>query len=137
MGRQEVVPYEGLGNIRFGTPRAAIRALLKVDFTSFIKGDDHVPTDAYDTLGMHLYFDEQDCLEFIEAFPPCNPVYRDIRLLSMDVGIVLHALAALGHASVYAEAGYTFADLGIVLFVPESAIEAVSLYRRGYYNHVV
>ena len=135
MNLADVVPFEGLGDLRFDTPRAAVRALLATDHRSFQKSPlSRQLTDAYDTLGFHLYYDDEDRLEFIETFPPCDPTYRGIRLLKGSRQRVLQQLADLGHTASHEDEGYNFKQLGLVLYVPARKIEAVSLYRRGYYD---
>jgi hypothetical protein len=141
--------------------RSDVRALLGSDFESFIKAPiigDTIPTDAYATLGLHLYYDAIDELEFIETFRPCPIHYNHIRFFtdhnsgrlvlhrmipSASQGIsqlnphlqeLLTRLAEQGHVARYQDEGYYFDDVGFVLYVPNDSIEAVSIYRRGYYD---
>lgn len=136
MDLETVVPYVGLGDLRFGSTRATVDALLGGQKTSFHKDlMEPTLTDAYDELRFHLYYDEADQLEFIESFPPANPRSTSIRLLSEPLPVVLQRLADLGYTTSYSDEGYDFIDLGLGLYVPdEERIEAVSLFRRGYYD---
>ena len=59
---------------------------------------------------------------------------------SMDPGdetpSVLNKLTELGHEPVDDESGYNFPRLGFGLYVPLEHIEAVSIYKRGYYDPI-
>ena len=66
MHRRNVLPFGGLGELRFGTSRAAVRTSLVGSPTTFSKVvDAPTMTDSYDALGLHLYYDDGDELEFI------------------------------------------------------------------------
>ena len=135
MNIQEVVPFERLGDLRLGMSRTAVRSMLGSNFKSFRKGPDSInETDAYDQLGMHLYYDADDQLEFIEMFPPSDPAYQGVHLLNNSLDQVLQKLAAIGQHYHYDDDGYDFKQLGVVLYVPDDSIESVAVYRRGYYG---
>src|SRR5437899_12990923 len=90
--KMEIRPFEGLGDVRFGMRRGDARALLGQEFRSFKKTPlaDRL-TDAYTQFGLHLYYDGQDRLEFVEAFQPCVPIFRGVELLGPRK-VVLEAL---------------------------------------------
>ena len=128
-------PYEGLGGLYFGMGRSEAHIALGSEAESFRKAPSSTEeTDAYDLLGLHLYFDEDDRLDFIEAFSPCEPKFANISLLSENAQTVLAKLESLGHEANYDDGGYFFDELGFVLYAPSEEIEAVSVYRKGYYD---
>ncbi len=130
-----ITPFEGLGDLKFGLSRQAVRDLLGPDVRSYRKNKyEPRDTDSYRRLGLHLYYDADDRLEFIETTPPSDPTFQGVHLRDADLGRVLARLADQGYHATEDDAGYNFKDLGIGLYVPESAIEAVSVYRRGYYD---
>jgi hypothetical protein len=93
MNLKDVLPFDGLGDLRFGMPRDMVRELLGVAYQSFRKTSSSPRlTDAYDGLGFHLYYDTEDRLEFIETFPPCDPTYGGVRLLKGSRRRVLYRL---------------------------------------------
>ena len=134
MDLRSVRSFEGLGDLRLGMSRATVRALLDTGFRPFVKGG--VELDSYDALGFHLYYDQNEELEFIEAFEPCEPDYDGVRLLGDETPSVLNKLTELGHEPVDDESGYNFPRLGFGLYVPLEHIEAVSIYKRGYYDPI-
>ncbi len=105
--------------------------------SAFVKWRESNEVDSYDELGFHLYYDESDRLEFIEAFEPCDPIFDGVRLLDHNLGAVLGRLGELGHSYRCHDKGYDFEGLGFVLYVPLESIEAVSIYRRGYYDDLL
>lgn len=64
----EIVPMVGVGPVRFGMPREQCRKSLGLDFDTFFKGTPKGhPTDAFDSLGMHVYYSGiVPVVEFIE-----------------------------------------------------------------------
>lgn len=135
MALTSIVPFEGLGELRFGTPRSAIHSSLRGSPTAFSKVvGAPTMTDSYDALGLHLYYDDEDKLEFIEAFPPCDPSYSGVRLLADELDQVLSQLAEMGHVPTRGDVGYHFDQLGFRLYSPHESAEAVSVFRRGYYD---
>ena len=131
----DIVPFEGLGPLRFGMARTEIRTLLPYRYREFAKviGTSQT-TDAYDDPGLHLYYDDGNQLEFIEAFEPADPVFEGIHVLSPDRGAVLEQLKGLGYHARYDDGGYFLDNLGFTLYAPGETIEAVSVFRKGYYS---
>ncbi len=129
-----VRPWEALGDLRFGVSRDAVRSLLGDQFRSFKRTPKaKTLTDEYENLGLQLSYDEDDKLEFIEAYPPCMPTYQGIELFG-ELTLVLRQLEAAGHMLKADDVGYSCEQLGFALFAPMQTIEAVSVYRRGYYD---
>jgi hypothetical protein len=131
---RSVRPFEGLGDLRLGMTMKTVRALLDTDFRPIVKGGAEL--DSYDGLGFHLYYDQDGELEFIEAFEPCEPEYDGVRLLGDETRSVLDELTVLGHEPVEDDSGYDFPRLGFGLYVSLGRTEAVSIYRRGYYDSI-
>ena len=131
----QIHPYVGLGALRFGQRRVDVRKQLGDDYSTFQKapGVDS-ETDSYDNLGLHLYYDENDCLEFIEAFSPCEVMYENVQLLRPDLKTVLTDLEDLRMTPRYDDQGYFFEDMGFALFASGDAVEGVSVYTKGYYD---
>lgn len=131
----QVRPFDGLGPLGFGLSRAEIHALLGDGFKTFAKQPASVAvTDAYEDLGLHLYYDSAERLEFIEAFEPTDPIYSGVHLLRSERTLVLQELQESGHMPRFDDGGYFYDELGFALYAPIERIEAVSLFRPGYYQ---
>ncbi|MBI5028896.1 MAG: hypothetical protein HZB51_00025 [Chloroflexi bacterium] len=135
MSKLKLMPYEGLGNLRFSMSRDTIRSMLGDTFTSFKRTqEDLSPIDFYYQLGLQLSYDANERLEFIEAIPPeCIPIYDNIELMG-DLEGIIKRLTEIGYNSRYDKGGYFVDELGFALYAPMEKIEAVSIYRSGYYE---
>jgi hypothetical protein len=134
MREREIEPFRGLGELTFGTSRDVCRAILGGQFESFARvGGGGAETDSFDALGLQLAFDEQDKLAFVEAFPPADIRYRGVRLLG-ELSEVTEELTTHGIVGKQDAVGYDFPEHGFGLYAPHEKVEAVSVYRRGYYD---
>src|SRR5215475_917071 len=76
----EVIPLEGIGPILLGMSRAESRSAMGIQPDTFRKGvDSPTLTDAYDNQGFHVYFDDDERVEYIEIFPSrMSAVYKGV-----------------------------------------------------------
>jgi hypothetical protein len=130
----EVKSYIGVGELRFGDSRLNVRAILGPHYHSFRKAPGANETDAYDKLGLHLYYDENDCLEFVEAFAPSSLTFIGISLLGRQMSDVENDLKAIGHYSRRDDVGLQCDSAGIGLYAPTGIVDGVAVFRRGYYK---
>jgi hypothetical protein len=134
----EVTPYIGMGVLRLGTSQTAMREQLGAGFSTFRKSSwSPSLTDSYDEFGLHLYYDDDDQLEFIEAFPPCQPTYHGHPPMEPNLAQVLGHLEELGQRAREELGSYTIEDIGVALYAPSpfGPKESVSVFRRGYYEN--
>jgi hypothetical protein len=130
----DIIPYEGLGSLRFGMTRAEVRSLLGKQFKSFHKGRlASTLTDAYSELGLHLEYDKDDRLRCIEAIASCPVSFNGVALLKRHLDEVLRDCASLGSVP-RVDDGYFFDGAGFALYVLEDVVKAVTIYRKGYYE---
>ena len=136
----DLVPYKGLGDLLLGSQRDDNRIMLNSQYRSLPQyGTELLIRDSYykDGLGLHLDYDDKDLLEFIEVFAPLDPTYEGVHFISEPIGVVVKKLNTIGHFGKFDElGGYDFDELGITLYLPDELIEAVAVYRRGYYNNL-
>ena len=135
MQDSQIFPYEGLGHLRFSMTRSEVRALLPIVPRTF-REDPLAPTetDDYYELGMHLSYDAEDRLEFIETFPPCVPTFEGTAFIGLPLEVVVAAMKARGYGATLGENGEcTFSQVGIALYLPDT-VESVAIYQRGYYE---
>ena len=126
--------FQKVGNIEFGTKREKVRKLLGTDFSIFKKSlKSKNTTDDYSNLGLHLYYDLNDKIEFIEMFPPSNPVFKGINLLKGNTTDIINRLLEYDSDPETDEAGYIFYKIGIAIYI-EDQIEAVSAFVKDYYE---
>jgi hypothetical protein len=69
VGDWTIRAQKSVGPISFGMSRNEVRSVLAQPFTSFQKGDGDEPTDAFDTLDLHVFYrdGQVDAVEFWNA----------------------------------------------------------------------
>jgi len=128
-----VDPFVSFGPLRLRASREEVRQAIGETPHEFLKGENPTPVETYEGAGIHAYYDSEGLLEFVEAFPPCSPVYAGIDLLAPDAGSVVRQLRDLGLESREdAEGGIWFEDHGFALYAPSGVSEGVSVFTRGY-----
>jgi len=133
MGEWTVDPFQSLGKLRFGMRKGEPERVLGEPPKEFQKGLSKNVTEAYNGAGVHVYYDDDETVEFIEAFPPSHPTYRGIDLMKPKAEEVVAKLARLGlKVRDDGEGGLWFDDQGFSLFAPGGRTEGVSVFRRGY-----
>jgi hypothetical protein len=64
-----IVGGNGIGPVMIGLPMADVRSTLGEPTKQFRKALGSIElTDAYEPLGIHVYYDGAACVEFVEAF---------------------------------------------------------------------
>jgi hypothetical protein len=135
MGTWNILPFDGAGPLRFGQTREEVRAQIGSDCTTFKKTpSSNSTTDSYEQLGVHLYFDCDGRLEFIETFPPCEIVYRGVPVSRREVETTLAELRQSELQVKQEEDGYICEKAGFTLYVVDDVVEAVSIFPEGYYD---
>jgi hypothetical protein len=133
MNPWHIAPFVGIGWLRFGQERSETQSLLGEEPETFYKAS-RALVDEYRGRGLHLYFDQQNRLEFIEAFAPCNPTYEGVPLLGRELESVRRDLEAIGIRCEVDEIGLECAEIGVGLTVGDALVNGVAIYRRGYYE---
>jgi hypothetical protein len=130
----EILPFTSFGSLKFGDPRQVARQKLASPFSTFRKAGSQIDTDAFDDIGLHLYYDTNDCLEFVEAFDPADVDFRGIRFLGRELDAITSDMKALGFSATAADVGIDFNEAGIVVTAPSGIVEGVGAHRKGYYE---
>ena len=138
----DIKPYTGVGPIEFGMTRVDVRRQLNAPVDAFRKtATSTTLTDAFDTLGLHVYYDLEDRCEAVEFYGPLTlPTFRGRKLLTQpfaDTKVWLQSF----DSEIRFESGtlisYAF---GFGLYAPSalhdsrSLVEAVIVFKRGYYD---
>lgn len=125
-------PFAGLGPLSFGMTPRDVERILGVAAVDFRKGVSEQRTLAFNALGVHAYFDQNDELNFIEVFFPCT-VSLGGHTLFGSRSEVLDALHEVGVDARDDGSGGLWADSsGFALFAPGDKVEGVSVYIKGY-----
>jgi hypothetical protein len=135
----EIITYEGVGPIKFGMTRNQVRAILGKPTASFMKGGE-APTDAYDRHYVHVFYDLNDTVEYVEVFDASTIQWK---------GKVLRGLSCMqwydlltGDGSHVSFEGDTLTShvFGLSVWVPlgdneeEREVRSIGAFRRGYWE---
>jgi len=130
----DITPFRSIGTLAFGDTREIARTKIAAPYSTFRKGEAVEETDSFDSLGLHLYYDPEGHLEFVEGFEPLDVTFRGISFLGRDLQAVIDDMMALGFVATESDAGTTFPEAGIALDAPAGVIESVAAHRKGYYD---
>ncbi|MFJ4605620.1 hypothetical protein [Pseudomonas atacamensis] len=109
-----------LGLIHAGMSREESRKALGGRFEAFYKVEDStVPTDAYDDLGVHVYFDERYRVVGVEFLKWSELVWDNQKLVGENALVVRQFLAKRGEVLVFNNSGFSVTGVGLRFYVPD------------------
>lgn len=129
-----VVPYVSVGNLTFDDSKDVVREKLASPYTAFQKDVGESETDAFDGIGLHVYYDPRGKLEFVEAFSPADVDFAGIHLMARSATDVVNEIELLGYAPTETDVGFQFDDIGISLTVADGLVDGVGVFRKGYFD---
>lgn len=130
----EIVPFQSIGILSFGDSRKVSRDKVGMAFSTFVKDVGNNETDAFDECGLHLYYDDQGRLEFVEAFTPAEVTFCGIRFLGRKLSQVIDEMRRIGYRASEGNGGIDFAEAGIALTAPSGIVEGIAAHRMGYFD---
>jgi catechol 2,3-dioxygenase-like lactoylglutathione lyase family enzyme len=101
-----IEPFESLGPLLFGTRKGELQRVLGQPPREFQKGFSENVTEAY-AARVHMHYDADGTVEFLEAFPPSRPTYRGVDLMQPDAADVVADLAEARPDGVRRRRGWT------------------------------
>lgn len=137
----DIEPYVGVGPIKFGMPREAVRQALGVEPRIFKKTPlSEMPADAYDEWGIHVHYDPPGVCCAVELAAPAAPTFRGQNLLGRSFGELQEMFRRMDQDLETDASGLTSRKLGVGLYAPfaeESPgepIESVIVFEKGYFG---
>lgn len=137
----EIEPYQGVAGVQFGMSREQVRHVLDSSVQVFKKtAADNLDTDAFDELGMHVYYKQPDGCEAIELAAPANPSFRGKALIGQPFNELCDWFRLIDPQIEVDETGLTSFEFGLGLYAsfasqsPNDPIEAVIIFQQGYYD---
>ena len=137
----EIHEHEGAGPIRFEMTIAEVRRILSVPVSSFMKtATSAVPTDAFDSLGMHVHYASSGVCHAIEMATPARATFRGQKLIGRSFGELRQLFESWDNRVTIDETGLTSFSLGIGLYAPSAAkaphspVEGVIVFAKDYYD---
>ena len=137
----EIYTYKGIGKLRFGMAAEEVRNKLKSGYKSFKKTPlSELPTDAFERLGIHVYYKKPGVCEAVELFGPADPRLGETELLGRDFSSIVSEIEKRDADLDFDETGFISYKLGIGVYAPGCAddpstkIEGVIVFEKGYYD---
>jgi hypothetical protein len=137
----EIQYYHGVLGLAFGMTPDQVRATLGDNFQSYQKAPtSEMPTDAFDSLGIHVFYKAPGHCEAIELFAPADPTLQGKPLIGQPFSVVRDRVQALDSSVEIDETGLISQKLGIGLYAPfaadapEDPVESVIVFEQGYYD---
>lgn len=135
----KIHPLQGIGEIRFGFDVNRIRSLLGEPSATFLKTPSSVhPTDAFDALGIHVFYDADGKSEAIEMAKPARPILDGFELLKLPYPELLELLTRLDPSTRMDAGDALCPGIGISLYAPvkdeepHQPVEAILIFQEGY-----
>lgn len=130
----EIIAFQSIGSLAFGDSRQVTKEKLGSSFSTFEKVSGANATDSYDGLGLHLYYDNENRLEFVECFAPAEVVFQGIKFLGRDLQEVAGDMKSLGYFPTETDVGVKFHKAGIAITATMGLVEGIAAFRKGYYD---
>jgi hypothetical protein len=127
----EILTYSGVGLLRLGMTSEQAQDIFGRKPEMFQKTTDTL-VENYG--GIHLYYDANAKINFIEILRPNRPTFDGLELIGKDIDEISEEFRKRGYGLKNVFDTYQYDDIGVALFVPNSIIKCVSVYVRGYYD---
>jgi hypothetical protein len=135
-----ILPYVGVGPLRFGMSPAEVRTALGATGERFRRTPHSREADAFTTEGVFVYYDEAGRCEAVEMTSPAKPEFGGRELLGKQYNDTATFIRTLDPDMREEAAGLTALGLGIGLYCSgagknsDLAVEAVIAFKRGYFG---
>lgn len=137
----EILPHEGLGPVRLGVTSGALSGTLgevPVPFARVVDDPSTSCDERYPGHDVFAYYDREGRLAMVESCseaPDSTPTLGDILLVGRLRGDVLRDLADRGYEPDQDDGvSQVFAAIGVTIFGSSDDVEAVGVFRRGYFE---
>ncbi|HYO62032.1 MAG TPA: hypothetical protein VER08_00090 [Pyrinomonadaceae bacterium] len=139
--RLEITAYTGVGPVKFGMTREEVRLAVGPPVRPFMKTpDDELPTDAFDDLGVHVYYKKPGVCEAVEMGSPAEPTFRGQVLIGRPYSELRRWFESLDESVETDDTGLLSYKYGVGLYAPaaeeepDEPVEGVIVFERGYYE---
>lgn len=135
----EIVPYVGVGSIKFGMKREEVRKCFENRFEEF-KKTVFSETSTDDFGCCHVFYKKQDTCEAIECFEEANVTMDGKKIIGMPYIEIKAMFEKIDNSLVLNDAGFTSFKFGIGVYAPFAQdepgepVESVIVFEKGYYE---
>lgn len=126
----EIIPYKGVGPIRFTMNRNQVSQALNTKPKKFKKTPSSI-VDAFDSLGIHVFYNKTNKCEYIELSGDSGVTFKGQKLFKKGVNF-LKSLSKKIKAN--EKSSLIFEDLGISITYSGNKIKSIGVFKKGYYK---
>jgi hypothetical protein len=126
----EIIPYKGVGPIRFSMNRNQVSQALNTKPKKFKKTPSSI-ADAFDFIGVHVFYDKLNKCEYIELSGGSGVTFKGQKLFKKGVNF-LKSLSKKIKAD--EKNSLIFEDLGISITYSGNKIKSIGVFKKGYYK---
>lgn len=137
----EILPYQAVAGVQFGMTSAKVREILGNPERRFKQTPtSELETDAFDHLGIQVFYKQPGVCEAIELSAPAQPTLRGKRLVGHSFQALKEWFQAIDDSVEIDDTGLTSHRFGTGLYAPFAAIspdepiESVIVFEKGYYS---
>jgi hypothetical protein len=134
-----ISPYIGVEEIEFDMQRQKVRNKFNGDYREFKKTKFSInTTDAFQFC--HVYYDNANLCEAIEFFEPAIVAFDNFQITGKSYRVVKEYFENIDEKLDFNDAGFTSYKYGVGVFAPyaldepDGLIEAIIIFRNGYYD---
>ncbi|MER9683883.1 hypothetical protein NKJ23_32235 [Mesorhizobium sp. M0184] len=135
----DIIPLQGVGNIRFGMNPDEVRRHFGAAFISFKRTpNSQFPCDYFESLGTFFYYSADGKLEAIEFSGPADPSLNGVKILTLQFDTAKELLESLDERTSVEVDTIISPRLGVSVYSSiakedtRSPIEMVMAFREGY-----
>lgn len=138
----EIEPYVGVNPIQFGMSIEQVRRVLSAPVEPFWKSQtSELPTDAFDSLGIHVYYKQPGVCTAVEfGSTKANPTLQNRLLLQQPYSEMKQWISLIDPDLTYNSQGLTSFKLGVGFYVPALGIDrnalitGIIVFEKSYYD---
>lgn len=135
----EIVPYVGVGSLKFGMKREEIRKCFndqfeecqKIPFSETVKDD----------FGCcHVFYKKQDTCQAIEFFQEANVFFKGKKIIGKPFLKIKAMFEAIDNSLGFSDTGFTSFKYGVEIYAPAELVgpvESVIVFDREYSNLIL
>lgn len=133
-----IIPFIGVGEIKFGTPRAELRKQLKSNYKEFKRNEfSENTTDFYEKESFFVEYDKDNCCEAIElSVTDIDLIFANKNLFSFTYDTLVGYFTGISLNYSEDDFGINFFDLGFGASksMNNDKIETVIVFSKNYWD---
>jgi len=136
--KYKINSYQGIGKIKFGMNKEEISNLLGSNNEEIVRTKGSNPVDVYESLGLYVYYNNDNRCVAIELATPCSPLFEGHDLLNTSFIKTVKYLKKYDPNIEINNDGFNSKKLGIGGYCPREddneKLESIICFKKDYYD---